>query len=540
MAVLRHIGSTLLRWLSRIWRWRWRIFGTACLVLLIAVGHAFYAYYGIDEAEAWFGQDDAASNDPVRQFKYGSTGGDRLIGIPVGIFNALPELCRDYLPGDGWTSLGFIVEPGMSRPVGTSLRHSLGFDRISLNCAACHVGTYRATPADAPVVVAGMPAHRLDLTRFARFLSQCALDERFNPWQVVQAAERTGAGYSWLDRLLLRYVAVPAMKEFLVLAQHRFRFLNMQTEPGPGRFDTFGPAKALLNWHFEALPRREMVGVNDFPSLWLQDPREDMRLHWDGNNDSVEERNRSAAFGTGAVPATLDRASLDAIAGWLRSPGNQPPAYPFPIDRDLAEIGKQHYQRLCADCHGRDGRDFTGGRVGHPEPIAHIRTDPCRLDNYTVELAREQGNLYAAFPAERFTHFRKTDGYANMPLDGLWLRGPYLHNGSVPTVRDLLEPWSQRPAAFYRGYDVIDQERLGFVSDVASADGVEHFRYETRCLAGPVLCAQYENPDNRHDDNRCVPGPWAGNSNRGHDGPAYGTDLPAADKDAVVEYLKTF
>ena len=31
-----------------------------------------------------------------------------------------------------------------------------------------------------------------------------------------------------------------------------------------------------------------------------------------------------------------------------------------------------------------------------------------------------------------------------------------------------------------------------------------------------------------------------GNGNAGHEGPAYGTDLPAADKDALVEYLKTF
>ena len=33
----------------------------------------------------------------------------------------------------------------------------------------------------------------LDLGRFAKFLTDCALDERFNPWQVVQAAERAGA-----------------------------------------------------------------------------------------------------------------------------------------------------------------------------------------------------------------------------------------------------------------------------------------------------------------------------------------------------------
>src|SRR5690606_33875897 len=155
----------------------------------------------------------------------------------------------------------------------------------------------------------------------------------------------------------------------------------------------------------------------------------------------------------------------------------------------------------------QSGRDFAGARVGRPEPIENVGTDPCRLDNYTPELAREQGNLYASFPEERFRHFRKTGGYANQPLDGLWLRGPYLHNGSVPTVRDLLEPWERRPAVFFRGYDVIDRERLGFVSDVARADGIEHFRYETRCLAAPAVCAQYENPDNRHDEHRCVPGP---------------------------------
>ena len=30
---------------------------------------------------------------------------------------------------------------------------------------------------------------------------------------------------------------------------------------------------------------------------------------------------------------------------------------------------------------------------------------------------------------EVLSHFRKTDGYATMPLDGVWLRAPYLHNG---------------------------------------------------------------------------------------------------------------
>jgi len=526
-------AATLGRGLRSVWRARWRIVGAVAATVVVAAGYLYYDYHR-DEAETF--------DDPVMQFKYGSTGGDRLAGIPVGIFKALPKLCRDYLPGEGWESLGFLYEKGMDRPVGTSMRRSLGFERISLNCAACHVGTYRASAQSPHVPVAGMPANRLDLERFTRSLISCALDERFNPWQVVQAAERAGAHYSLLQRLLLEYIAVPAMKEGLILARFRFRFLNDEVTPGPGRFDTFGPEKALLNWPFEHLPPRQSVGIVDFPSLWLQGPRADlhMQLHWDGNNDSVEERNRSAAFGTGAVPTMLDRDSLNVIARWLRTSANQPPKYPLKIDSTLAARGKPLYAEYCAGCHGASSRDFSGSRVGKVEPIESIRTDPCRLDNYTYALAVEQGNLYAAYPGERFSHFRKTNGYANMPLDGIWLRGPYLHNGSVPTVRDLLEPADRRPTVFYRGYDVIDQHKLGFVSNVAEESGVKFFRYETQCVAGPTLCAAETNPENRHDDNVCVPGKWAGNSNRGHDGHAYGTDLPPEDKDAIVEYLKTF
>ena len=128
-------------------------------------------------------------------------------------------------------------------------------------------------------------------------------------------------------------------------------------------------------------------------------------------------------------------------------------------------------------------------------------------------MCSNQGLLYAAYPAERFSHFRKTFGYANQPLDGLWLRGPYLHNGAVPTLRELLEPAARRPTVFYRGYDVIDRERVGFISDVAEENGRKYFKFDTRL---------------------------PGNSNSGHDGREFGTELSAADKDALVEYLKTF
>ena len=144
----------------------------------------------------------------------------------------------------------------------------------------------------------------------------------------------------------------------------------------------------------------------------------------------------------------------------------EPPKYPFAINAQLSAQGEKLYAQYCANCHGRNGRDFSGEYVGDVVPVEKIGTDRHRLDSYTEELAAAQNTLYAGYPW-RFSHFRKTYGYANAPLDGIWLRAPYLHNGSVPTLRDLLNASAERPQVFYRGYDVFDQAKVGFVSEPA-------------------------------------------------------------------------
>ena len=475
-----------------------------------------------------------------QHFKYGSLGGERESGIPYWIWKVLPKVFPEYLPGQKYVagqeyaSLGFLYETGHDLPVGVSQRNTQGINRVFLNCAACHAGSVRATAQSRPAIYAGMPSNTVDLEGFQRFIFACAADPRFNADRLMCEMEALGANYDFLNRAIMRYYAIPLMRERLLMLKDRFRFIAWEPDQGPGRTDTFNPAKTLVNYPLEKMETREIVGLCDLPSIWLQGPRRDrdMQLHWDGNQRKMEERNKNASFGTGAFPPTIDLVALQRIEDWLIN--RAPPKYPFPINQTLSAQGEKVYGQYCANCHGRSGRDFAGNAVGKVTPIAQIGTDRHRLDSFTPELSATLSTVYAGYPW-RFSHFRKTYGYANAPLDGVWLRAPYLHNGSVPTLRDLLNPSAERPPLFYRGYDVYDPAKVGFVSDVAL------FTVEGRALDDPNDQRQHFLFDTQEKPGGLTPRERnEGNSNVGHEGPAYGSDLTAGEKDALVEYLKTF
>ena len=496
--------------LDRLFRRRW----VRLLALLLAIPMLLVLVAGLGFLVRFLADRPVGYASIEEHFKYGSTGGERVSGLPYWIFRAMPAVCAEHLPGPGLESIGLLYEEGHDLPVGMSRRFNQGIPKTFLNCAVCHASTVRDAPDAQPRLYLGMPAQQFDIMRFERFFFDCARDPKFAASTMIPEARRlaraAGEDFGLIDRYLVYPVAVALMREQFLTLQGRFAFVADEEDWGPGRVDTFNSAKVLFNFPVHRLPARERNAAADFPSIWLQGPREGMQLHWDGNNTSVEERNKSAAFGTGTTPPTLDTTNIARIETWLA--GLEPPKYPYPIDEALAAQGALLYRHYCADCHGASGRDFSGARVGKVTPLAAIGTDPHRLDSYTYDLAVNQSTLYAGYPW-RFTHFRKTFGYANMPLDGLWLRGPYLHNGSVPNVRALLEPASARPVEFWRGNDLFDRRNLGFVSDIASEGSKRYFRFDTR---------------------------RPGNSNAGHEGEAYGTELPAADKDALVEYLKTF
>ncbi len=97
--------------------------------------------------------------------------------------------------------------------------------------------------------------------------------------------------------------------------------------------------------------------------------------------------------------------------------------------------------------------------------------------------------------------------YEARVLHGVWATAPYLHNGSVPTLAELLTPPAQRKPTFAVGSREYDPKNVGYVTDKgAAANGT------------------------------FVADPRTGNANTGH---PFGTALPEDDRWSLIEYLKS-
>jgi hypothetical protein len=99
--------------------------------------------------------------------------------------------------------------------------------------------------------------------------------------------------------------------------------------------------------------------------------------------------------------------------------------------------------------------------------------------------------------------------YEARVLHGIWATAPYLHNGSVPNLWELLAPPNQRKPSFMVGSRVFDPKKVGYAIDLSP------FKNGTFVT----------DPDNAN-----------GNGNAGHD---YGTNLTPDERWQLIEYLKT-
>ena len=472
-----------------------KTFWTILWVILVLV-----AVVGITAWYKLFREVDQQFASMEERYKYGSIGTEGPQGVPYWIWVVLPRMFPEYLPGPGgYNSLGLYSEPGHELPVGFS-KKTIGFDRVGINCALCHAGTVRLSPNEAPMFLTGGPGATVDVLGYQRFLLRCGADPRFTGKNVL-AAIAPMYKLSWLDRMLYRYVIVPAAKKALAKQQEEFKWTDSRPDWGAGRVDPFNPVKV----HTLKVPVRDTIGNSDLVPFWNMRARQGMSLHWDGLSTQLVEVVRSASIGDGASPKTIPIDSLQKIQDWIMD--LKAPKYPserFPINAALAAAGKTIYDRDCAKCHA-----FGGEQTGKVLPLTDpkLGTDPNRLGMWRQDSA-DAYNSYAKGYPWSFSSFRATDGYVNVPLEAIWTRGPYLHNGSVPSLRDLLETPENRPKVFYRAYNVFEPVKVGFVSYGPEAERVG-YKYDISIR---------------------------GNSNQGH---LYGTELTAKDKDALVEYMKT-
>jgi hypothetical protein len=256
----------------------------------------------------------------------------------------------------------------------------------------------------------------------------------------------------------------------------------------------------------------------DVPAWWLLHKKKTM-YHTGGADAHSVRSLMQFMLASIQGPADFEKAEADFadIREYLCS--LRPPQYPFPIDHMLAAKGAAIFKQTCARCHGSYGENWT-----YPNkvvPLDEIGTDPARYVGITAKFGRYYDQSWFAQPEHGSGPAYKAHdaaGYQAPPLDGIWATAPYLHNGSVPTVYQVLNS-KARPRRFTRSFHTAaedyDPVRLGW-------------RYREVAPPDPKLPAR----ERRKVYDTTQPG-------RGNGGHTFGDDLSDDERMAVVEYLKS-
>ena len=489
------------------------------------------------------------SPDDLNFFLHGSMSTEF---VPETVLRAFMRTYPEMFPSADFSHLGLIPDPAFGWPVGFSRKtvpHLGGLSSVGVNCASCHVGELTPAGGGANVRVLGMTSHfdaegffgavivstfrTADPAGMKQFLAAYLAvndprsgdpgqnlfaqqwsqqEEKIKSAMAAEAMKKNADGLRTINGSELRLDAkslahredLAALSVSMLNLFHNMRAaLHVPDAPpekvpppsGPGRNDAFGLLSAEL---FGEPPPPAPV---KFGLVWNVEQRH--WVHWDGNTQSPLGRNLLASLGLGA-PLIGRHGDLDFALVQRQTDISEiirPPRYPFAIDEAAAQRGAAHYQTLCAACHA--GAE-TDARLHSP---AEIGTDPTRAAVFTPH----QAGLFDKFLAEleipgyappAMPGIRSTQKYWAASLGGVWARSPYLHNGSVRTMEELLTPPAGRPKTFHRGSRVYDPAQMGYTDEGA-------YLFET---TGP------------------------GNASTGHD---YGATLSAEQKRELIEYLKT-
>ena len=204
--------------------------------------------------------------------------------------------------------------------------------------------------------------------------------------------------------------------------------------------------------------------------------------NWDGNQGASSRTLASGASATGD-PRMVNVRIHEPLNPFIDN--LPPPGYPFAsVDLARAREGKVIFRESCASCHSpRNEKIYPAKEVGTDVNRTLVNTSVSRIG--LAALVTEACQIYGLnnkgqagaewcvpqgdWQARLDEYFRDTprrvaegtNGYKADVLHGIWAQAPYLHNGSVPTLAQLVCP-TTRPQRFLRGNLNYDEAMVGF------------------------------------------------------------------------------
>ena len=428
--------------------------------------------------------------------------------------------------------VGFAVRP-LDFPDNGQLQHFQIWKGkwIGFTCAACHTG--QLTFNGQRIRIDGGPAH-LDLERFEEELSAALVatassGPKFTAFAAAVRGLQAKVSDDELRHALNVFLDDQGTRNSLV--EEGAKMASEEPTPsGWGRLDAVQQGGNLLL-------AAELGEVNNYvpptapvryPALW-----DTPYFNWVLYNASIRQpmaRNIIEDLGVGAPvdPATFRKGPVNhgvlidnivevhRVLKRLQSP-QWPETILGGIDHTLAERGRQIFVQLCASCHqGIDRQTHDAGSAGDGStvlvkivPLGDIGTDPRQATKFAdrminlepigglpqvpyfkaaelvagqiveqwAKASPDNAQLEQEVDGGRKNEFRGPPAYRARPLNGLWATPPYLHNGSVPTMYDLLLPTSHRPRIFYMGAWEYDPSKVGLS---VGSPFTEASRFDTR------------------------------------------------------------
>lgn len=480
------------------------------------------------------------------------------VGMSMIVFRLLPELFPDIWgpPEDKLAVVGLGIDPfdpNGVMPIGVGYALSAGFsipdanqqdvqvNYATFSCMGCHSGGVVGPQGNLIRFVGGANP----FGDYGGKLNQTVNDPRYTAENFRDALSQEPIGWVYgnpaelqqevLERALFQ---APGGAEFFLqevktasnqstqrvadtLLAYTYNVPNPSLPSGmPGSLDVFGLGGASL-CDPNGNPPCDIPTVmpaapapSDIPTAWqmIGHPR----YQWDHSVGSLTYREVLASASLSAGDPTAVNIDNVVLAGPFTE---LLPAQPYPFDVDLpsAARGERIFRQSCMYCHKPGNRRlFTPAETGTDPNRANVLTDAIitGLISYSRQACTAPQCFEAngqPFPDDEI--LKATLRYASGPLDGIWASGPYLHNGSVPTLYHLLT--GDRPATFYRGNFTYDQKFVGFTWAQPTNPGLS-LLYDTSL---------------------------DGNSNTGHTGPAFNGGINWKKEPQklwdLLEYLKT-